>query len=119
MSCFPQVCIWRFPEAESGPAMLRTEHTANIFGVRFLPCSGDRRVVTGGMDTTVQLHELEAPLGPAVAKRQRQRRTVRWTPDDRPQHIDSSTTKFSCHSSRVKACRQPTFHACIARSKRL
>ena len=61
-----------------------------------------RRVVTGAMDAMVQLHELDAPQAAASARRQRQRRTVRWTPEDRPQHIDSRTTTFSCHTRRVK-----------------
>ena len=37
-----QVCLWHFPDAETGPMMLCTEHAANIFGVRFLPGCGER-----------------------------------------------------------------------------
>eukprot|EP00198_Chlamydomonas_reinhardtii_P013232 XP_001702569.1 predicted protein [Chlamydomonas reinhardtii] len=52
--------IWHHPEVERTPLALSTEHRANIFGVQFLPCTGDRRVITGAMDDTVQLHDLEA-----------------------------------------------------------
>ena len=51
----------------------------------------------------MQLHELDAPLASVFTRRQRQRHTVRWTPDDRPQQIDSHTTRFTCHTKRVKA----------------
>ena len=57
----------------------------------------------------MQLHELDAPLASVFTRRQRQRHTVRWTPDDRPQQIDSHTTRFTCHTKRVKA--GPTFSA--------
>ncbi|GLI68626.1 hypothetical protein VaNZ11_013104 [Volvox africanus] len=52
--------IWRYPGVEQIPLALTTEHRANIFGVQFLPCTGDRKIVTGAMDDTVQLHDLEA-----------------------------------------------------------
>ena len=44
LSC-AQVCLWRFPEAESGRMMVQTEHVANIFGVRFLPGSDNRHAL--------------------------------------------------------------------------
>ena len=55
------------------------------------------------LSSAVQLHELDAPLASVFTRRQRQRHTVRWTPDDRPQQIDSHTTRFTCHTKRVKA----------------
>lgn len=36
-----------------------TGHTANVFGVKFLPYSNDRVLVTGGMDGEVRLHALD------------------------------------------------------------
>ncbi|GFR41420.1 hypothetical protein Agub_g2104, partial [Astrephomene gubernaculifera] len=52
--------IWHYPDVSRTPLALSTEHRANIFGCCFLPCSGDMRLVTGAMDDTVQLHELDA-----------------------------------------------------------
>lgn len=37
-----------------------TGHQSNIFGVRFLPATGDRFIATGAMDALVQLHDREA-----------------------------------------------------------
>ncbi|EFJ39457.1 hypothetical protein VOLCADRAFT_100946 [Volvox carteri f. nagariensis] len=62
--------IWHYPDVDRPPLALSTEHRLNIFGVQFLPCTGDRRIVTGAMDNTVQLHDMEAsPMSAAAAAR--------------------------------------------------
>ena len=103
-----QVLLWSYPDSGAPPVTVRTPHHANIFGVRFLPASDNRRLVTGAMDCCVQLHVLDAP--PAAHKRARakvrQRPTVRWVPDEGADAIASHTTKFLCHTKRVKVCRR-------------
>jgi len=53
----------------------QTGHTANMFGVKFLPQTNDEFVVTGAMDSEVRLHNIR--LG--------------------------QTTVYRCHAGRVKA----------------
>lgn len=47
--------LWSYPDTQRQPLSIETEHQANIFGVRFLPQTGDARLVTGAMDYTVQV----------------------------------------------------------------
>ena len=47
--------LWRYPDTQRQPLLVGTEHTGNIFGVRFLPQTGDTALVTGAMDFTVQV----------------------------------------------------------------
>lgn len=42
---------------------LRTSHQGNIFAVKFMPQSGDRRVVTGAADSKVMVHDIERSAG--------------------------------------------------------
>ena len=35
--------------------MVDTRHQANLFGVRFLPCTNNLQLVSGAMDYTVQV----------------------------------------------------------------
>ncbi len=51
----PQVMLWSYPDTQRQPLSVETEHQANIFGVRFLPQTGDARLITGAMDYTVQV----------------------------------------------------------------
>ncbi|CAL8472173.1 g11715 [Coccomyxa elongata] len=96
-----RVLLWHYPDSNLAPVVVKTPHLANIFGVRFLPCSGNRRLVTGAMDCSVQLHILDAsPSTHARAKRERN--TVRWVPDETNEPIPSHSTKYLCHSKRVK-----------------
>ncbi len=100
-----QVLLWHYPDSNLAPVVVKTPHLANIFGVRFLPCSGNRRLVTGAMDCSVQLHILDAaPSTHARAKRERN--TVRWVPDETNEPISSHSTKYLCHSKRVKVILQ-------------
>jgi len=105
-----QVMLWKYPDAKQMPIQVETEHQGNIFGVRFLPDSGDRRIVTGAMDFLVQLHTLETkPSRPTP-------RTANTSPLPNPGinnvlrdfegapsvAADSSTKSFACHRGRVK-----------------
>ena len=102
-----QVLLWSYPGAASPPLAIRTMHLANIFGVRFLPCCGNTRLVTGAMDCYVQLHVLDAPPGKAHALGRAERNGSRWRQDGRPGTVPTHTTKYMCHSKRVKVmCRQ-------------
>eukprot|EP00607_Mallomonas_marina_P007272 CAMPEP_0182418428 /NCGR_PEP_ID=MMETSP1167-20130531/2867_1 /TAXON_ID=2988 /ORGANISM="Mallomonas Sp, Strain CCMP3275" /LENGTH=859 /DNA_ID=CAMNT_0024592637 /DNA_START=63 /DNA_END=2642 /DNA_ORIENTATION=- len=75
------LCLWRSVSSRSRPsAQLLTSHTANMFGVRFLPCTSDQGMVTGGMDGLVQLHHLERPSSPSC----------------------SSSSRLYCHNAAVK-----------------
>jgi WD and tetratricopeptide repeat-containing protein 1 len=110
-----QVMLWKYPDAKQMPIQVETEHQGNIFGVRFLPDSGDRRIVTGAMDFLVQLHTLETkPSRPTP-------RTANTSPLPNPGinnvlrdfegapsvAADSSTKSFACHRGRVKVCVYP------------
>lgn len=50
-----QLMIWSVPEFHRRPLAIETAHRANIFGVQFLPCTGDEKLVSGSMDHTVQV----------------------------------------------------------------
>ena len=80
---------------------METSHQANIFGVRFLYGSNDRKIVTGAMDYSVQLHELDC--NPHTRQTSvRQSTGMRRHPDSGVQGVPVSTTVFSCHQGRVK-----------------
>jgi hypothetical protein len=76
-SCAPyhtppcQVIVWPYPSVGAAPPLLvETRHRGIIFGVAFLPKSGNSRLVTGGMDNSVQLHELPPTDIPGVYRMQ-------------------------------------------------
>lgn len=50
--------IWDYP-SHGESIKLNTMHRGNIFGVRFLPSTEERQVVSGAMDSTVQVHHVE------------------------------------------------------------
>ncbi|KAK9836189.1 hypothetical protein WJX81_007802 [Elliptochloris bilobata] len=88
------LCIWSYPTASTSQRLtINTEHEANIFGVRFLPCSGNRRLVSAGMDGTVQLHTLDA--APDAARSGRG--------SAHGGSAAANTIVYRCHESRVKA----------------
>ncbi|KAA8492267.1 WD and tetratricopeptide repeats protein 1 [Porphyridium purpureum] len=73
------LCIWnpslpvdaRLAKEKAGdPAALvhrvSTAHVANIFGVRFLPCTNSQVLVSGGMDANVCVTDIRAPEAPRV-----------------------------------------------------
>mmetsp|Transcript_4084 Transcript_4084/g.10439 ORF Transcript_4084/g.10439 Transcript_4084/m.10439 type:complete len:576 (-) Transcript_4084:1243-2970(-) len=53
------VILWHYPFVNHHPVVVPTCHRGNIFGVKFMPCSGDLKIVTGSMDCSVQLHHLD------------------------------------------------------------
>ena len=50
-----QIRIWHYPETTRPPIVVDTRHQANLFGVRFLPCTNNLQLVSGAMDYTVQV----------------------------------------------------------------
>ncbi|KAK3256556.1 hypothetical protein CYMTET_34314 [Cymbomonas tetramitiformis] len=51
--------IWSYSDVFTEPIEIDTGHRANIFGARFIPCSGDRVLVSGAMDKQVRLHTVD------------------------------------------------------------
>ena len=103
--------MWRYPDTERRPLSIETCHQANIFGVQFLHVCGDSKLVTGAMDHTVQLHEIDccpADIHPAV----RHRTSMRRHPDSTVQGIPVRTKIFHCHHGRVEVCHFMFGHAC-------
>ncbi|KAG2497866.1 hypothetical protein HYH03_004132 [Edaphochlamys debaryana] len=101
--------IWHYPDVDRTPLALSTEHRANIFGAQFLPCTGDRRVVTGAMDDTVQLHDLESSpatggpgRGGARARQQAQPGMRRQVGVGNVQLVMPRTKVYLSHKDRVK-----------------
>lgn len=86
-----QVLLWSYPDCDRPPLALQTDHAANIFGVQFLPCTNNQKIVTGAMDERVMLHHLEA--APAKASVQTRRGVA---------PIACRSTLFGCHRARVK-----------------
>lgn len=95
-----QILVWHYPDTQQTPVRVETQHQANIFGVKFLPLNDDRRLVSGAMDYTVQMHTLEcspapvaagAPMGASGGAGRGARRAPAV-----------STTVYSCHRGRVK-----------------
>jgi WD and tetratricopeptide repeat-containing protein 1 len=96
-----QVMLWSYPDTQRQPLSIETEHQANIFGVRFLPQTGDTRLVTCAMDYTVQLHQLDTPpasLHPPV----RAASSTRRHPNLATTAASVRSVVYSCHRSRVK-----------------
>ncbi len=61
-----QVILWPYPDTDRIPIALSTEHRQNLFGVKLLPATNNRRIVTGAMDNSVQMHELDAAPQPQL-----------------------------------------------------
>lgn len=114
---FLQVMLWKYPDSRQLPVQVETEHQGNIFGVRFLPHSGDRQIVTGAMDHLVQLHTLEAkpsaptpraaarPAGPDGRGTAAGMALLRDIEVPATVSAMSSTKSFACHRGRVKVGR--------------
>jgi hypothetical protein len=97
-----QLKLWSYPDTSAPPLTVRTMHLANIFGVRFLPCAGDARLVSGAMDCCVQLHTLDALPTVAAAGARAQRSGAAWQPRGPASPVTVHTTKYLCHRKRVK-----------------
>lgn len=55
-----QLALFPFPDHDRPPLSVDTPHTANIFGVQFMPRSDDKVLVSGAMDGSVFIHRLES-----------------------------------------------------------
>lgn len=62
-----QVLLWSFPHVDQPPLALQTHHDLNIFGVEFLPGSGNTKVITAAYDRTVQLHDISSTHAPSTS----------------------------------------------------
>lgn len=79
--------LWKYPDNGSS-IIVPTSHDENIFGVRFL--HSDEKIVSCGMDHTVQLHRLDNQ-GACYPMSPNEHHTT-------PVH----TTVYNCHTNRVK-----------------
>lgn len=110
-SCFALCTLEQFLHSSdettaAPPLALNTQHDANIFGVHFLPCTGDRAVVSGSMDRTINLHRLDATCSVGGAARRiphdqggRSRGEQMGPPVT---DVHPRTTVYACHKGRVK-----------------
>lgn len=98
--------IWTYADPEKAPIAIDTRHTANIFGVKFLPETGDREIVTGAMDREVRLHTLEALPNVRLPHGESRSGSMLRRDRDNPQLmlVSPETRIFSCHTARVKVC---------------
>ena len=87
--------VWN-PTSDESSARLRpiakinTPHRSNIFGAKFLPCTGNTKLVSCAMDHAVILHEIaQTSSGEAYASS-----SAGSTP--------TLSTPFFCHTNRVK-----------------
>ena len=121
------IMIWSYPDVERRPLVLETQHQHNIFGVRFLPVRArragcrcwslgpragparralqgdDTRIVSGAMDSQVQLHTLDAlPSASQLPLRSGGPHGMRRHPDLAGVAVSARTQVFQCHRSRVK-----------------
>ncbi|EFN53955.1 hypothetical protein CHLNCDRAFT_136223 [Chlorella variabilis] len=94
-----KVMLWSYPDTQRQPVCVETEHQANIFGVRFLPQTGDSRLVTGAMDYTVQLHQLDTPPD-SQPRPLRGASGMRRNPDTAATAASVRTVVYTCHRSR-------------------
>ncbi|GBF94894.1 hypothetical protein Rsub_08137 [Raphidocelis subcapitata] len=104
-----RVMLWHAADSGRVPIALETQHRMNLFGVQFLPGWGNRKIVTGAMDSTVQLLELDAsPSAAPPAWRSSSGgggNAPRRHPAAGVARVESAAprvTVFSCHDNRVK-----------------
>eukprot|EP00877_Chromochloris_zofingiensis_P010684 jgi/Chrzof1/586/Cz01g21100.t1 len=102
-----QVLLWHYPDTDRMPLAVQTEHRANLFGVQFLPSTDNTKIVSGAMDYTVQLHELDGcPSYKDSCNLRRRRGTNESRRSGAAQHetksVQPRTTVYHCHKSRVK-----------------
>eukprot|EP00798_Chlamydomonas_sp_ICE-L_P008194 gene8194-1456_t len=107
-----RLIIWNFPDTSIAPLAVNTQHTANIFGVRFLPCTGGTKLVSGAMDNLVQFHSLHpadstrpATATPATRDSSGAPRNGYTPSSPSSSHTRTAmplTVSYGCHKSRVK-----------------
>lgn len=100
---YMQVLIWSYPDVEKSPLALQTDHAANIFGVQFMPCTNNRQIITGAMDDTVMLHNIERL--PAQLSRRG---------SGSPVPVAFHSTMYGCHRARVKVMLCLLVFACLS-----
>lgn len=92
-----QVLLWKYPDAEAAPLCINTQHHLNIFGVQFLPCSNDSKIITGSLDRMVQLHTLDrAPATQSTSHRKA------GATGDGLRHVECQSVVYTNHSECVK-----------------
>lgn len=83
------VCIWDVA-SYSFKARVPTEHTLNLFGVRFMPHSDNEYVATGSMDWSVRVTHVETHMGRSFVCHQNRVKSVE-VDQNMPQVILSSS----------------------------
>jgi len=94
--------VWRYPDITMGPVVLSTNHHANIFGVKFLPCTNNTQLVSGAMDTLVIHHRLDSAAMPVPGPKGSDSGMVRH-PAGGAVRVTPHEKVYQQHSSRVKA----------------
>jgi len=94
--------VWPIPHGGPGrPIRLETHHQGNIFGVAWLANTGNRELVTGAMDFTVQHHMLDRSPASLGAPGGAEPPAVRSTPRRSP--VECHSTMYTGHRGRIKA----------------
>lgn len=88
---------------EKSPLALQTDHAANIFGVQFMPCTNNRQIITGAMDDTVMLHNIER-LPTQLSRRG----------SGPPVPVAFQSTMYGCHRARVKVMLSLLVFVCLS-----
>ncbi|GAX77513.1 hypothetical protein CEUSTIGMA_g4957.t1 [Chlamydomonas eustigma] len=101
-----KILLWSFPDSKRPPLIVSTQHRANIFGVQFLPCCNDTKLVSVAMDHTVQLHELDRE---EVEAWRSTSSGIDYTNPSRGQlgrtATQTASKSYYCHTNRVKDVR--------------
>ena len=100
-----QILMHAYPNYDQLPLSIGTEHASNIFGVQFLPHSGDQILISGAMDTMVQLHRLDAPPETKFCYPSALDTSASSTLGPQATNcveVSPGTIVFSCHQGRVK-----------------
>lgn len=96
------VILWPFP---SGRAyLLSTLHEFNIFGVKFAPFAKSSVIITGSMDSTVQLHKIAGVNSLNVVQGPRSMAIDMMSPglEHAFESLTTHTAVYRCHQNRVK-----------------
>jgi WD and tetratricopeptide repeat-containing protein 1 len=109
-SMHSQILLWSFPDYQHPPLVVSTQHRANIFGVQFLPCSNDTKLVSAAMDHTVQLHELDREEVKAWRRSSVGSGGVRTA-------TQTASKSYYCHTNRVKVCQSAGLYSSIFKLK--
>eukprot|EP01083_Nonionella_stella_P090061 251589_1 len=92
-----RIMLWNANSStQSAHPLLQIEsnHSSNIFGVRFIPGTCDRQLVTGAMDSDVRIHDIS---GHVLSHTEMNSRS-----SNRQSSGSACVRVFHCHCSRVK-----------------